>query len=209
MNVLEHAIDIRQHVVVPVSHYAVGVRFENSRAPLISRRSVVLASIDLDDDAGRVTSKIDDVAVNTNLPTEMRARCWNSMAQVPPKLPLGVRWSSAQGAGEATLRWHDLTITLGPDSRLVSCRHIIVSLQRPPPPAPPHKGEGSRLSLPLANGPTRSCDGPSQARAAARLARRGGARSVCMSLRTELRFSRSPTASMVPAMAEGASTPSA
>ena len=188
----------------------------------------MLASIDLDDDAGRVTSKIDDVAVNTNLPTEMRSQCWNSMAQVPPELPLGLRRSRAHRAGEATLRRHDRAIALRPDSRLVACGHVIASLRRPPTPNPspsrlracplpadleltkPRQagvwfGEGSRPSLPLAHCPTRK----HHPRAAANVARRGVARSACMSLRTELRFSRSPTASMIAAMAEGASTPSA
>src|SRR5262249_37953261 len=102
----------------------------------------------------------------------MSARRRNSVAQVPPELALGFCRSGAHHPGEATLRWYDRTIALRPDSRLVPHGHITVSLLRPPPPTPPphpppprggarthvaaspptppHKGEGSRPSLPLA-----------------------------------------------------------
>ena len=71
-NVLEHAIDIRQDIVVPIAQHAIAVRFENSRAAVIGSRSLsVLTTIDLDNDAPRVTSKVDDVAANSNLATEM------------------------------------------------------------------------------------------------------------------------------------------
>ncbi len=146
-NVLKHAVNIRQHVVVPIPQHAVAVCFENLRALFLSCRSTVLASIDLDDDACRVTGEIGDVAANSNLATEMRARCRKPVAQVPPELPLGFRRSSAHRLGEAALRRHDRAITLRPDSRLVTCGHVIVSQLRPPPPTPPHKGEGSTPSL--------------------------------------------------------------
>jgi hypothetical protein len=54
-----------------------------------------------------VTGKIDDVAANPNLATEMSARGTNSVAQVPPELPLGFGRSSAHRARETTLGWHD------------------------------------------------------------------------------------------------------
>jgi hypothetical protein len=47
------------------------------------------------------------------------------------------------------LRRHDRTIALRPNSRFVLRGHLIVSLLRPPPPTPPHKGEGSTPSVPL------------------------------------------------------------
>ena len=64
----------------------------------------MLTPIDLDDNACRVTGKIGDVAADSNLATEMSAWRRNSVAQVPPELPLGVRRSGAHRAGEATLR---------------------------------------------------------------------------------------------------------
>jgi hypothetical protein len=88
----------------------------------------VLASIDLDDNACRVTGKIGDVAADSNLATEMSAWRRKSVAQVPPQLPLGFRRSGAHRPGKATLRWHDRTIALRPDSRLVTCGHVTVFL---------------------------------------------------------------------------------
>jgi hypothetical protein len=87
----------------------------------------VLAAIDLDDNASRVTNKICDIATDPNLPTEMRARERNSMSQVPPQLALSVRRRGAHGAGQAALLWHDCTIALRPHSRLAVCRHAIAS----------------------------------------------------------------------------------
>ena len=131
-NVLEHAIDIRQHVVVPIAQHAIAVRFENSRAVVIGSRSLsMLATIDLDDDASRVTRKIDDVTANSNLATEMRAWRRNSVTQVPPEFPLRFRRRGPHLAGELTLSWHDRAIALGPDSRLVPCGHIVVPRLRP------------------------------------------------------------------------------
>jgi len=45
----------------------------------------VLTTIDLDNDAPRVTSKVDDVAANSNLATEMCASGGKPVAQVPPE----------------------------------------------------------------------------------------------------------------------------
>jgi hypothetical protein len=38
---------------------------------------------------------------------------------------------------------HYCAITLGTNTRLVLCGHFTESQLRPPPPTPPHKGEGS------------------------------------------------------------------
>ena len=85
--VLEHPIDIRQYVVVPTSQHAITVRFDILRALFIGRR-FVLASINLDDNASRVTDKIGDVAADANLAAEMCAGYRDAMAQVPPELAL-------------------------------------------------------------------------------------------------------------------------
>jgi hypothetical protein len=84
------------------------VRFENSRAVVIGSRSLsMLATIDLDDDAPRVTGKIDDVAANANLATEMCASGGKPVAQVPPEFPLCFRRRGPHLAGELTLSRHD------------------------------------------------------------------------------------------------------
>jgi hypothetical protein len=67
----------------------------------------MLAPVDFDNDASRVTGKIDDVATNSNLTTEMSAGGMNSVAQLPPEFALGFRRGSAHCAREATLRRHD------------------------------------------------------------------------------------------------------
>jgi hypothetical protein len=125
--VLKHPIDIPQDVIIPISQHAITVRLKTPRAFLIGRRSLVLAAIDLDDNASRVTNKICDVAADPDLPTEMRAGDRNSMPQVPPELALSVRRRGAHGAGQAALLWHDRTIALRPHSRLAICRHVIAS----------------------------------------------------------------------------------
>ena len=85
-NVLEHAIDIRQDIVVPIAQHAIAVRFENSRAVVIGSRSLsMLTTIDLDNKAPRVTSKVDDVAANSNLATEMCTSGGKPVPQVQPQ----------------------------------------------------------------------------------------------------------------------------
>src|SRR3954452_5239991 len=108
-----------------------------------------MAAIHLDDNAGCVTGKVGDVTANADLAAKMRARRKKTVAQVPPKLALGFGRSRAHRTGEATLRRHDRSIALRPNSRFILRGHLIVSLLRPPPPTPPHKGEGSTPSLPL------------------------------------------------------------
>jgi len=102
------------------------VRFDILRALFIGRR-FVLASINLDDNASRVTDKIGDVAADANLAAEMCAGYRDAMAQVPPELALGVRQRSPHRAGEAALWWHDRTIALGPYCWLVVCGHFRAS----------------------------------------------------------------------------------
>jgi hypothetical protein len=109
----------------------------------------VLAAIDLDDNAGRVTGKVSDVTANSNLATKVCAGRKEPVAQVPPELAFRFGRSRAHRTGEAALRRHDGTIALRPNSRFVVRGHLVVSLLRPPPPTPPHKGEGSTPSLPL------------------------------------------------------------
>jgi hypothetical protein len=50
-NVLEHAVDIGQHVVVPIAQHAIAIRLQDLCALLVgSRSSSVLTSVDLNDD---------------------------------------------------------------------------------------------------------------------------------------------------------------
>ena len=107
----------------------------------------VLAAVDLDDNAGRVTGKVSDVTANSNLATKVRARRKEPVAQVPPELAFRFGRSRAHRTGEAALRRHDRSIALSPNSRLVFCGHVVVLLLLPPPPTPPHKGEGSHTEF--------------------------------------------------------------
>ena len=102
----------------------------------------MLTTIDLDDSARCVTGKVSDVRSNSNLTTEMRAKCRNAVAEMPPEFALSFRRGGTHRTGEATLRWHDRTIALHPNSRLVPGGHVVVSLLRPPPPTPPHRKSG-------------------------------------------------------------------
>src|SRR4051794_6650152 len=102
----------------------------------------MLTAIDLDDDARRVTGKVSDVTANADLAAKVRARRREPVAQMPPKLALGFCRRRAHRPSEATLRRHDRSITLGPDSRLVLCRHGVALLLRPSPPTPPHRKSG-------------------------------------------------------------------
>jgi len=67
----------------------------------------MLAAVNLDNNAPRVTTKVDDVAANSNLATEMCASSGKPMAQVPPELPLRFRRRGPHLAGELTLPWRD------------------------------------------------------------------------------------------------------
>ena len=100
-NILEHGVDIRQHVVVPVAQHAIAARFETSCAVGIRSRSCpVLAAIDLDNNAPRVTSKIDDIPPDSNLATEMCAWGGKPVAEVPPKFPFRFCRRRSHLAGE-------------------------------------------------------------------------------------------------------------
>jgi hypothetical protein len=79
-NVLEHATDVRQHVVIPVAQHPVAVRCKDLRARFVGRGSTVLAAIDLNDDARRVTGKVSDVTANSNLTAKMCAGRGKSVA---------------------------------------------------------------------------------------------------------------------------------
>ena len=105
-NVLEHGVDIRQHVVVPVAQHAVAVRFETSCAVVIGSQSrPVLATIDLDNNAPRVTSKIEPP--DSNLASEMCASGGKPVAEVSPKFPFSFCRRRPHLAGELALSWHD------------------------------------------------------------------------------------------------------
>src|SRR5262245_49368146 len=107
----------------------------------------MLATVDLNDDAFGVTGKISNVSADPNLATEVATLHRKTMAQVPPKLPLGFRRCSAHFARELTLWGRLRAILLGPDARLFGCGHVSVTQLRPPPLTPPHKGEGNRPSV--------------------------------------------------------------
>ena len=124
------------------------MRLEDSRALLVSSRLYsVLTSIDFNDKPVRVAHKVSDVSADLYLPTKMCARYREPVAQVPPQFAFRFRRRGTHLAGKPPLRRNDRAFALGPDSRLVSRGHVTVLSLRPPPPTPPHKGEGSTPSL--------------------------------------------------------------
>jgi hypothetical protein len=146
-NVLKHSVNVGQHVVIPIAQYAVAVCFKNLRSFCIGGRShSMLTTVDLHDDVLRVTSKIDDVPIDSNLAPKVGTGRRKPVAQMPPEFSFGFGRSGAHLASELALRRRVRSIAIGPGSWLVACGHIAVSLLRPPPLTPPHKGEGNRPS---------------------------------------------------------------
>jgi hypothetical protein len=166
VNVLQHTLDILQHVIVPVAQHSIAIRFENARALGVrSRLRCMLTPINFDDHALGMAGEIDDVTRNLNLTAKMRASDSETMTQVPPQFALGFRGSASHLSRQLALRWRLCTITRCPDSRFVGghdinsgClptfnprglgvwvfrnKHRLIS--RPPSPTLPHKGRGSR-----------------------------------------------------------------
>ena len=118
----EHAIDVREHIAVPVAQYSIAVRDENACAFLVRGRShPMLAAVDLHDHALRVTCEIDNIAINSHLAPEMGPRRRESVAQVPPQFSFRLRRRGAHLLCELPLSRHDRAITDCPNSRLIAC----------------------------------------------------------------------------------------
>src|SRR5439155_13571185 len=101
LNLLEHTIDVREHIVVPVAQDSITVRLKHSCAFRVGGRChAMLTAIDLHDDSFRVACEIDDVASDLNLPPEMGACCSESVTQMPPQLPFRLRWHGTHLAGK-------------------------------------------------------------------------------------------------------------
>src|SRR5260370_40645220 len=66
LNLLKHAIDIRQHVVIPKAQNAIAVRFENLAALLVGRcPHRMLATVGLaDDQPSRMAHEISHIPPN-------------------------------------------------------------------------------------------------------------------------------------------------
>jgi hypothetical protein len=106
LNCFKHAIDVRQHFVVPETDHAISFRFEKSGSLRVRGHLLhVLPAINLDDELCLVTCEIDNVTTDTDLPPEVRIRQSQTMPQMPPQLPLRFRRRLAHGARESFIRW--------------------------------------------------------------------------------------------------------
>ena len=104
----------------PQRRLQISVRFEDSCSFFVGRELFpMLATVDLHDKTFGMTSEVDDVSSASNLPSEMGPRCRESMAQVPPELPLRFGRAPTHATSEPTLRSVDRPITRRPDPRLV------------------------------------------------------------------------------------------
>jgi hypothetical protein len=105
LNLLKHAIDILQHVVIPKAQDAIAIRFKNFRPFHIGVcPHCVLSAVDLDDEASPMRSKISDVAPNPNLAPKVRVGGVQSASQMPPELALGIGRLGSHLARERALR---------------------------------------------------------------------------------------------------------
>src|SRR5436190_20996800 len=122
LNVLQHAIDVREHVVVPVPQHAIAIALKSFCALSVDRRShSMLPTIDLHNDAFRMACEIDDVASDLNLPPEMRARRCESVPQMPPQFALRFSRRSTHFTRAFSLPRRPRAITDRPNARLVLC----------------------------------------------------------------------------------------
>jgi hypothetical protein len=125
LNVLQHTVDVLQDVVVPVAHHSIAIRFENPCALGIgSRLRCVLTAINLNDHAPSMAGEIDDVAVDPNLTSEMRAWHSKAMTQVPPQFALGFGGSAPHLLRQLALRRHLCAVTLCPDSWFIGGHNV-------------------------------------------------------------------------------------
>ncbi len=79
-----HAIDIRQHVIIPETQDPITFGFEKIRACPIGKLFSVLTAVDLDNQLALMIGKVGNVTADLNLPTEMRAVQVQPMAQMSP-----------------------------------------------------------------------------------------------------------------------------
>src|SRR5207302_9797935 len=74
LNRLQHTIDVSEDVVIPEAQHAIALRFEKFGALQISiGQFSVLPAVNLNDQPGLMTCKIDNVRAQPHLPPEMRA----------------------------------------------------------------------------------------------------------------------------------------
>ena len=96
-NLIDHALGVAEHVVVPEAHDAVASKAQPSLARWTFR--CVLAAIDFDDELGRGTKEIDDVTAERLLTAE--AEPVELLAPQPrPQAKLGIGWCGTQFTGD-------------------------------------------------------------------------------------------------------------
>jgi hypothetical protein len=85
-----HAFEVRQHLIVPEAHNLIALAFQKTRPfRLVSRRPLVLAAIDFDNQTRVVAHKIGDIPPERQLPAEAMA-VHLRRSQDSPNASLGV-----------------------------------------------------------------------------------------------------------------------
>jgi len=76
MDALHHAVDIRQHVIIPEAQYFIALTFQPCRSLRVSDDRLImcmLATIAFDNQIGGVTGEVGDEISNGGLSPEMKA----------------------------------------------------------------------------------------------------------------------------------------
>src|SRR6185437_14382629 len=113
----DHAIRIRQHVIVPEPHNTTAARFQPARPPcVVILKYRMLATIDFDDELCRGAEEVDDVGSDRLLPTE--AEAVELLApQARPQPTLGIGRCAAQLLNvrrHHAIRWHAVSCEATP-----------------------------------------------------------------------------------------------
>ena len=93
----------------------------------------MLRSVELDDDLSRVPSEVGNITSDRRLPAKMHAERFHA-AQKPPHFSFGIRRLASQRLGAAAYSWLDI------------CSRHTYGPPYCPTPAPPHEGEGVKVT---------------------------------------------------------------
>ena len=133
MDLVQHAFEISEHIIIPEAQNAVAGGFDLALTQCIGLLlPIMLSAIEFDDDLRLAAGEIDNERADEGLPPKMRTGQRNVMAKPLPEHALGIG-----GLRPHSLRKLSLAIV-----HRVRSKHSCHRLWTPTP-APPRKGEGA------------------------------------------------------------------
>jgi hypothetical protein len=142
MDYRQHAVHIRQDLIVPKSQDAVPVRLQAAGSCIVPRYLVrMLAAVDFNDQLRSVAGKICKVWSDRHLPPEMRSFDRQTTAKMPPQFSFGFRRLTAHASSEGALRRRHRAVRWRPGTSIVLVIRDYHDATPTPNPSPQGGGE--------------------------------------------------------------------